>query len=378
MSFPTLGDICEALNTRTADVAETYAPGGHVDKGKYWALNPGRADSKVGSFYVNLTGNYAGRFMDHASGDQGDMLDLIQLALNCDRPTALAEARQFLGMDAETEDQRQLRLRQQQAAKARRQQAEIDAVAKAKEKQGHAHAMFISAQPKLEGTPVANYLAGRAIGLEDLARQPGAIRYLPKCNYFHTDKETGEYIEGEYPAMISAIYGPAVDGKSPEFFGVHRTYLAKDEAGNWRKAPVPDPKKVFGRMKAGYIRLWTGTGPRGGKAVPLSRAPEGDHVYITEGIEDGLSMAVIKPDARVLVAISLGNIKEMILPAAIKRITIVADNDDGPEQLRLIEQAIANFTNQGRVVAKWQNRHGGKDLNDALIRAKQQESAGAA
>ncbi len=365
--LPTLHEICEALAARTLDVAEHYAPGGHVDKGKYWALNPWRADRKPGSFYVNITGHYAGRYYDHASGEGGDMLDLIQNALGCDRRDALAEARRFLGMDDETPEQRAMRERREAQAKARRAEAERKAAAELKQKQGRQHALFIAAQADLAGTPVASYLAGRMIGLDMLARAPGAIRYLDRARYFHTDPETGEYCEREMPAMITAIFGPArEDGLAPEFYGNHLTYLEQGDGGVWRKAAVPAPKKVFGRMKGGYIRLWNGTGPNGGKGVPLSRAAPDGHVYITEGIEDGLSVAVIKPEARVLVAVSLGNIKEMVLPPSITSITIVADNDEGAAQLRLIEQAVGTFRAQGRQVVIWHNQHGGKDLNDAL------------
>lgn len=379
-ALPTIQEIAEALKARTLEVAERYAPGGRVDKGKYWTLNPWRTDRAVGSFYVNLTGAYAGRYHDHASGEDGDMLDLIRYALGCDARTALTEARQFLGMDAETSEQKALRLRKQDEAKARRARAAQDAEVLTKKKRGRAYAMFLQGQKELEGTPVAAYLANRAIGLDVLGRAPGSLRYLPKCNYFHTDPETGEFIETTFPAMIAAIYGPAhEDGRAPEFWGVHRTYLAQDDAGSWGKAPVPSPKKVFGSMQGGYIRLWTGTGPRGGKGAALSKAPAGDHVYISEGIEDALSVAVIHPHARVLCAISLGNLKEVQLPAAITRVTIVADNDDGKEQLRLIDQAQAHFLKQGRTVKIYRNTWGGKDINDALMMIKnQQESAGAA
>lgn len=377
-TLPTIQEISDALKARTLEVAERYAPGGKVDKGKYWAFNPGRADKKVGSFYVNISGTYAGRYHDHATGEDGDMLDLIRLYLGCDAGTALKEARQFLGLDSETPEQKQMRLRREQEARERRARAEREAEADVKNKRGRAQAMFIQAQPELEGTPVAHYLSARAIGLEELGRAPGSIRYMPKCKYFHTDPETGEFEEAYYPAMITAIYGPAIDGAAPEFWGVHRTYLAQDASGIWRKAEVASPKKVYGSMKAGFIRLWSGTGPRGGKGAPLSQAPEGDHVYITEGIEDGLSMAVIKPSARVLCAISLGNFKEIELPAAIKRVTIVADNDEGAQQMKLVEQACAHFMGEGRDTTIWKNTWGGKDLNDALIKAKQAESGDAA
>lgn len=378
--LPTIQEIAEALKARTLEVAERFAPGGRVDGGRYWAFNPGRTKKKIGSFYVNLTGPYAGRFHDHATGEDGDMLDLIRISISGDARASLIEARAFLGMNDETPAQKRARLAREAEAKARRERAAAEAEAQVKTKRGRAHAMFISAQAELAGTPVAAYLQSRAIGLDVLPRAPGAIRYMPRCKYFETNPETGEFIEDYYPAMITAIYGPARPGRQPPaFYGIHRTYLAQDEAGVWRKAAVASPKKVFGSMKGGFIRLWSGIGPRGGKGAALSKAPMGDHVYITEGIEDGLSMAVIKPEARVLVAISLGNFREVQLPETIRRVTIVADNDEGVQQMRLLDQAHKAFLKQGREVTIWKNTWGGKDLNDAVIlAAKQAESAGAA
>ena len=74
-----IDDIKHMLLAQVDRVAQTYAPaapGSYTDKGKYFTLNPGRVDRNVGSFYVNLSGPYAGRFHDHATG-QG--LSLIHI-----------------------------------------------------------------------------------------------------------------------------------------------------------------------------------------------------------------------------------------------------------------------------------------------------------
>ena len=79
--------------------------------------------------------------------------------------------------------------------------------------------------------------------------------------------------------MVTAIMGPHVDGQPAAFWGAHRTWLAQEPGGRWRKAPVPKPKKVLGSVLGGYIRLWAGFGPRGGHGAPLSRAPHGTTVF---------------------------------------------------------------------------------------------------
>ena len=375
MSYPTFDEIVAALQAQFEKVAEHYAPGGHRRNGKYWALNPGRADRRIGSFYIPLSGPYAGRWRDEATNEGGDMLDLIQLKLGCDRRTAVEEAKSFLGLAQETPEAR--KRRKEREAELERQRAEKDReeVERQKRKRQRAHAVWLASHERIEGTPVAAYLAGRAIGLDRLGRIPRALRYAPKLRYYWMDPATGEVFEGEYPAMVAAIHGPAQPGVRPEVIGVHRTYLEQVD-GRWGKARVPKPKLVMGQKQGGFIRLWTGIGPRGGKGAPLSRAPAGSRIYITEGIEDGLSVAVLKPDARVIAACDLGNIGAVRLPPAIRVVVIVADNDPDPALWDVVERAMARFAAEGRTVLEpWRNHYGGKDINDALIAATRAEGA---
>lgn len=382
MTFPTVQEIAEALQARHRDVAMRYAPGGRVHDNRYWAVCPWRADRHAGSFYVAQTGPYAGRFRDEATGEMGDMLDLIRLALNTDVKGALAEARAFLGMANETPAQKALRERQVAAAKAAHAEDERQAVERARAKRGRAHAIWLQAVEDWAGSPVDHYLAGRAITLTALGRRPNVIRFAPKLRYYQTDKDTGEVFEGDYPAMVTAVHGPAIEGRPPKFYGIHQTYLGLLADGRWVKADHPDlpdsyrvPKgmaKIFsGTMKGGFIRLWSGIGPRGGKGAPLARAL--GTVWIAEGIEDALSAAVLDPARRVLAGISLGNLQSMVLPRNIDRVMLIADNDADPKLAVPLDKAVQNFMSQGRMVEVWRNPFGGKDLNDALIMAMRAE-----
>lgn len=361
--------VVEELRARPLEVAQRYAPGGYVDKGKYWALNPMRNDRSIGSFYINLAGPHAGRFFDHATGDGGDMLDLIQGAIGSNRRGALDEAIAFLGLGGDLTPQQQ-RLRDRQAARARaaaersRQDAEQDVARKRR----RAHAMWLHAQPDLSGTPVAEYLANRGIGLAQLGHSPGCIRFHPALPYKEIDKETGEIFEGEYPAMVTAIHGPADGEGIPAFWSVHRTWLAPLPDGSIWTAPVPKAKKCYGSPKGGFMRLWRGR-TDGKMNRNLSKAGDSLRVFVTEGIEDGLSVALTRPEARVLCAYSVGNFAEMVLPPQVSHVTLVADND-GPEGAKALEKALARLTSQGRKVDVWRNDHGGKDLNDAVMAAQ--------
>ena len=139
---------------------------------------------------------------------------------------------------------------------------------------------------------------------------------------------------------------------------------------------VIEAKKVWGCQKGGFMRIWSGLGPQGGKGPSLSRARQGDRVYVTEGIEDALSVAVLKPYARVLAAISVENFREITLPPTVTHVTLVADNDPGAQAQAALEKAVLRLAQSGpngRHVTVWRNEHGGKDHNDALLLADQAE-----
>ncbi len=368
-------EIVASLQARVRDVAEAYAPGGYVDGGRYWALNPWRDDGKIGSFQVGLAGTYAGRWMDFASGEHGDMLDLIQHALRTDRRGALDEAKRFLGIAEETPEQRAVRQRAAVRAAEARKREEAEREEKAKRSRASAHRLWLECHQDLKDTPVAAYLAARGIGLAQLGRTPGAIRYAPRLSYRHVDPETGEIFEGEFPAMVTAIMGPHVEGQPAAFWGAHRTWLAQDPDGRWRKAPVPKPKKVLGSVMGGYIRLWAGFGPRGGHGAPLSRAPHGTTVFVAEGIENGLSAAVIRPDARVVATVSLGNMREIVLPPQVTKVIVIRDHDTNPKNRAQVDRAKERWLAEGRAVGDWEAPEGGRDLNDALMAALRAERA---
>jgi len=99
-------DIKDRLLDRLDAVISAYAPaanGSHTTHGRFFTLNPGRADRSVGSFCITVSGMKAGRWNDYATGEHGDVLDLIRLSCNTDgagvsgaghrKPRAAAAAR---------------------------------------------------------------------------------------------------------------------------------------------------------------------------------------------------------------------------------------------------------------------------------------------
>ncbi|MGB1390803.1 MAG: DUF7146 domain-containing protein, partial [Paracoccaceae bacterium] len=285
-----IDEIKSMLVDRLDQVVAQFAPpakGSYTAFGKYYTLNPGRADRSVGSFCITMTGPDAGRWNDYAVGNvpgqgYGDVLDLIALNLGCTLSGAVREARGFLGLQSDSPAD----VARRKAAAQKAEQRRKEALARDKDKKAAraraARAIWLGGVDRIKGTPVEFYLRDqRAIDLAMLGRQPGVLRFVPKCKYYHQDPETGEVIDTHFPAMVAMI----TNGRG-ENNAVHRTYLAPDDQGRWGKAPVPAAKKVLGDYAGASIHLWKGIGPRGGKPGSLRHVAQGAHVLIAEGIED--------------------------------------------------------------------------------------------
>lgn len=381
-----LEQIKDMLLAQIDGVVHRYAPpapGAYTDKGVYFTLNPGRADRSVGSFCIRLTGPKAGRWNDYATGDHGDLIDLIRLSLGLSASDAIREARAFLGLQHETPELRRNREDAAARMKARRQAEERAQQDRADRRRAAAEGLWLSAQEAIAGTPVEAYLARRAIDLRALGHQPRALRYHAECTYAHRedDPETGEIFEVKLrlPAMLAAICDAA-----GAITACHRTWLAIGPDGRWGKAAIPSPrdpavilpaKKVLGDFKGAAIRLGNGIGPRGGKAVRLAECPPGTRVYIAEGIETALSARILRPEARVLAAVSLSNMGQVDLPANVAEVVLITDGDDHPQARAALDRAIQQHAARGRTVRTWASARPGEDLNDALQRAMKEKGA---
>lgn len=371
-------DIKDRLLSQIEAVVDRYAPPapGSFRKGDLYAtLNPGRADRSVGSFFVHMHGAKAGRWNDYAmSGPEGrgDIIDLIRISCGFSTMAdAIKEARAFLGLETESPELR--RAREEAAIKAKQRRAEQER--KAKEQQEReakwARGLWLSAQENIIGTPVQHYLAGRALDPATFARVPHALRYHPECSYKQQieveDPETGEVKTRvnwiKLPAMVSAIVNGA--GK---IIACHRTYLAIGPDGRVGKAPFKDAKSVLASSRGGSIRLSSGIGPRGGKACPLAQCPPGTRVYIGEGIETCLSVMVLRPDVRVLAAVSLSNMASIDLPDNVSEVVLLSDGDEHPQAAAAFDHAIKTHAAKGRTVRVWRSPVAGEDFNDALQR----------
>jgi len=337
-------EISRLLAARAPELAREVLSGGHRE-GAEWRAG-GLDGSKGKSLGFHLYGAKAGVWADFSTGEAGDALDLVRFS-RCggDMKAALDWARAWLGLPSEART-----ARIPDAPPPRRAAAETppsrDPDAEAR--QAKAMALFLAAEPRLAGTPADLYLKARSIDLAVLGRQPRALR-------FHPGLWNGES-RRPWPALVAAV----TDDRG-EMTALHRTWLAQDATGQWRKAPLQVPKASLGQVSGGTIRLW-----RGASRKSLAAARPGETVVLAEGIETALSVAMACPELRVLASVSLGNMGRINLPSSVSTILIAADNDPpGSPADKALRAAAERFMRLGHTV-KTAYSPVGSDFNDCL------------
>lgn len=136
---------------------------------------------------------------------------------------------------------------------------------------------------------------------------------------------------------------------------------------------------MFSDYTGGSIRLGGELGPRGDE-LKLRQAPQGARVFVTEGIENALSLMILRqrrglPPAFVVAAGSIWNMANTELPDAVGAVVLVADSDVAPEAQAMLRRAEAFHRGKGRAVGIWKSPVPGEDLNDALRRVLAMSSA---
>lgn len=196
-----------------------------------------------------------------------------------------------------------------------------------------AQAIWASARAP-QGTPADIYLASRAICMP----LPPSIRFGRV--YAWKDADTGE-IGPELPALIGAVT------TGDEITGLQRIFLAD---GGRAKARMKKPKKSLGRIRGGALRLDHGL--------------TGGEIIITEGPEDGLSLAQELPDKRVWVALGTAMMPEIVFPSEVRTIVIAGQNDDAGRVA--VDKAALRLVEQGFAVRTMFPASAFKDWNDQL------------
>jgi len=330
--------IADDFNKMARELAPQFLPNGFLSKSKqHWMASGIRDTGKSSSLFVNLTGPKIGRWRDMgncgADEARGDMLDLLRLTQGlADAGAAFAEAKRMLGIhdpwtpEAKRADPAVLAQRAAEAqARAAAHEAELEKDRAAKARQ--AQRLWLSGAP-IAGTPAEFYLRARELD-KGMLEWPGSLRY-------HGEVWCAP-LSVKVPAMLATIL--RADGVQ---VGTHRTFLANDARHGWGKIDSPNAKMVLGAMWGGFIPIH-----KGASGKPMAAMAEDDPVYVTEGIEDAICVRMMRPEARIIAAISLGNIGAILLPPAARRLVIVCDRDDNQAALDQLERSIAQQEARG-------------------------------
>lgn len=354
------GEIGTMLNAQAEALAKAILPGGTV-AGGYYHIGSVRGD-RGDSLKINLSSK-KGAWADYAADRSdpegtGDMLKLVWLTVGeRDWGRTLRWARGWLGienMDPHALD------RQRQRAQLAQEKAEAERADKVERSRVKARGLWMHASP-LVGTPAQKYLEGRGIDFAVIGRLPGSMRF--RADVWHAD------LKRNVPALLTA----GLMGN--QHVATHCVYLHMRGDGVWDKLPplivegrpLKVAKKIFGQQPAGVHFPIN----KGKSRKTMGTMPPGERIYCAEGVEDGLTYAMINPDARVVFAGTLGNIGAMALPRQAGDFVILAQRDaDGSKAAISFEKQVAEQQRRavsdgsGRAVQCLWPGEGFKDLND--------------
>ena len=246
------------------------------------------------SMFVRLSGpesgkGAAGKWTDAATGEHGDLLDVIGATCALDHfHDVEAEARRFLNLPRPQHDP---------ASRSR-----LSPVPRGSP--DSARRLFAMSQP-IPRTPVETYLRNRGI---TALHGTGNLRFHPRC-YYRPDRDRSTET---WPAMIAAVTD--LDGR---ITGAHRTWLDPNGFDPIRlgKAPIETPRRAMGELLGNAVRF--------GIARDVAAAGE--------GIETMLSLRCVIPNMPMMAALSAAHLAAILFPATLRRLYVARDNDPAGE-----------------------------------------------
>lgn len=292
-----------AENTDLRALVQAHGCALKKNSADWWGLCPFHAE-KTPSFSVYRK-DERWRFKCFGCGNNGDAFDFVRMIHGCrDNREALA----FI--DA-------LPVQRQQPPSPKQPKKDTGA---------YARKLWHETRPARK-SPVELYLRKRGIALDSL---PAVLRFHPGL----------KHPEGQnFPAMVACIHN-----HKNEITGIHRTFITPQ--GD--RAPVAKRKLALGRFGDCAIRLY----------------PAGPVLGVAEGIETALSVRQHNPDLPVWAAISLSNMKRIILPEVVREVIYLADADsDRHTLMKILGEGAQRLRAEGRevtVARPWM----GADFND--------------
>ena len=281
-------DIAE-ISARLAACADAvcrhYLPAGRRERHQWRVGDTGNRPGR--SLYVRLVGptsgkGAAGRWRDAATGDCGDLIDLIKATCRLSSTAdALNEARRFLGLPTR---------------KSSGNGSAVHGSERAYDPATSIARLLAQSQP-ISGTLAEAYLRQRGI---ERCSGHSALRFHPNCPC--RDLAAGRF--SQRPALLALVTNIAGD-----VTGLHRTYLSPDGCN---KADIAAPRRSLGAIGGNGVRF-------GGV----------EHICVYgEGIETVLSLKCAVPNLPMVAALSADNLGASTLPATLRRLYIALDRDD--------------------------------------------------
>jgi len=291
MAHIQLSALAGRLANQSEAVCRRYLSNGKRN-GRYWVVGdvqntPGQS-MQVRLYPSNI--RPAGKWVDYATGEHGDLLDIIKLSQGLtDIKDVVREAREFLALPYSTEKH------------AYNTPASRD--------KSQAIQRLWSMSQLINGTLAARYLQYRGIALSGAIP---ALRFHPQCLF-----RSVQNASLRLPAMIAA----ATDSNG-NITGLHRTFL---DASGIGKAAIEPQRKAMGKLAGSSIRFGTGG------AVQLAG----------EGIETVLSLRTLMPNLTMHAAGSAFHLPSIPFDRSLQRLYIAHDNDDAGAKAtdRLINRA---------------------------------------
>lgn len=255
-------------------------------QGRYWLVGDSR-NTPGRSMFVRLnasTKGPAGKWTDAATGEHGDLLDIIRESCGLlDFRDVADEARRFLGLPRSNPPPEL-----------------ISGHAKAQTGSPAAARRLFGMSRSINRTVVEAYLRRRGI---PSVHHEGALRFHPFC-YYRADDEAPTEV---WPAMIARVTD--LGGR---ITGVHRTWLDPSGCG---KAPIDTPRRAMGNLLGNAVRFGLAN----------------DVLAAGEGIETMLSIRYVLPTMPMVAALSANHLAALLLPSTLRRLYIARDADPAGE-----------------------------------------------
>ena len=285
-------DLVRRLAERAETVCRHYLSNGRR-VGRYWVVGDAR-NTPGRSMFVRLRGpnagkGAAGKWTDAATGEHGDLLDLIRESCGLfEFADVLAEARRFLSLPpSELEPESK--------------HSTTPAPGGSPES---ARRLFAISKP-IHGTIAETYLRARGISA---LHETACLRFHPSC-YYKPDHDSPREI---WPALIAAV--TTLNGV---ITGVHRTWLDPSGRG---KAPIGTPRRAMGYLLGNAVRF----------------GADDDVLVAGEGIETMLSLRCALPTLPMAAALSANHLAAMALSLSLRRLYIARDADAAGDAVQAV------------------------------------------